>query len=304
MIDDDTGGRWPATSRSAAHDPDEIVAVDPWRTLRRHTPARIALGRAGVSLPTDEVLGFAWAHAQARDAVHRPLDVPAVERSLTQAGWPCMHVASQATDRRVYLMRPDLGRRLDHASVERLRSLAATLSMAPDVVFVLGDGLSPQALEAQAVPLLSQVRASIRANFADVPILIASQARVALGDEVGELLRAKLMVMMIGERPGLSSPHSMGVYVTHAPRIGTLDAARNCVSNIHALGIPTVEAAHRLRWLIDAALARGATGIALKDDSMVTGGMAVVDDRTGMEGEAGPAGQADKIDVTQQAPES
>lgn len=258
----------PGLSETAA------TPLDPWHSLRRFTNARIALGRSGVSLPTRELLPFGWAHAQARDAVHRPLDVAVLLARLRDAGAmaptdEALVLASQAGDRQHYLLRPDLGRRLDEQSRALLKSHAgAEPDRRDDVVFVIADGLSAQAALHQAAPLLGRLIARLAGDHRIAPLVVATQGRVALGDEVGELLGARLVVMLLGERPGLSSPHSLGVYLTHAPRVGTPDSARNCVSNIHAGGLSTDQAAHRLDWLIRAALARGLTGVSLKDDSI------------------------------------
>lgn len=238
--------------------------TDPWAALRRHTPARIALGRAGTSLPTRELLAFGAAHAQARDAVHHALDWPALEALLQAEGWPTLRVASRAADRAAYLRRPDLGRRLDPASAQRLEAQAGE---AVDLLIVLGDGLSAQAVQTHALPLLRALREALRGEFTVAPLLLASQARVALADEAGALLGARLALMLIGERPGLSSPDSLGAYLTHAPRLGCHDAQRNCISNIRPQGLAPALAALRLNWLLREALRRRLTGVGLKDES-------------------------------------
>lgn len=244
-------------------------APDPWTALRRHTPARLALGRAGASLPTDEVLRFAAAHAQARDAVHVPLDVAALSGDLQAAGWAPVAVNSRAATRDAYLRRPDWGRRLAPEGADRLQALAAGLPQPPALAIVLGDGLSAVALQRHAVPVLVALRAALEAGPAPAwaPVVIATQARVALADEVGQLLGAEVVLILLGERPGLSSPDSLGAYLTHAPRIGCHDAQRNCVSNIRPEGLPPAQGAARLAWLIREALRRRVTGIGLKDDS-------------------------------------
>jgi ethanolamine ammonia-lyase small subunit len=240
---------------------------DPWVTLRRHTPARLALGRAGASLPTDEVLRFAAAHAQARDAVHVPLDVAALQGELEGDGWPVVTVHSRAADRQTYLRRPDEGRRLAPESADRLQALAQ--APAADLAVVLGDGLSAVALQRHARSLLQALRATLDDGPALrwAPLVVATQARVALGDEVGQCLGASLVLILLGERPGLSSPDSLGAYLTHAPRVGCHDAQRNCVSNIRPDGLPPATAAARLAWLIREARRRRLTGVALKDES-------------------------------------
>ena len=229
---------------------------DPWGELRRHTPARIALGRAGASLPTREVLGFGLAHARARDAVYHALDVPRLLNDLKSIGYDAVSVRSAASDRATYLTRPDLGRRLNDAN----------LKGTAEIVVAIEDGLSAVAVQTHAVPLLNALQ-NISGKWKDVAVVLATQGRVALGDEIGERMKAKLVVVMIGERPGLSSPDSLGVYLTYAPRVGCTDAQRNCISNVRPQGLGYEEAARRLDWLASAALARGLTGIALKDES-------------------------------------
>lgn len=237
---------------------------DPWAELRRHTPARIALGRAGAALPTHEVLRFAAAHAQARDAVHVALDVPALQADLARAGWSSVAVHSRAPDRQTYLRRPDWGRRLAPDSADLLQ---ATATGPVDLAIVLGDGLSAVAVQQHALPLLQALHTALAGRLTLAPAVIATQARVALGDEVGALLQARLVLVLLGERPGLSSPDSLGAYLTHAPQVGCHDAQRNCVSNIRPAGLPPVVAAQRLAWLATEALRRRLTGVRLKDDS-------------------------------------
>ena len=238
---------------------------DPWDALRRHTPARIALGRAGTSLPTAELLRFAAAHAMARDAVQVPLDAAALATQLRAEGWASHEVQSRAITRDVYLRRPDQGRRLGIESAERLRAAAAAPA---DAAIVLGDGLSAVAVQRHALPLLRALRSALGGALTLAPITIAIQARVALGDEIGALLGARLVLMLVGERPGLSSPDSLGAYLTHAPRVGCTDAQRNCVSNIRPGGLAFDAAAQRIAWLMREALRRRLTGVALKDDSL------------------------------------
>jgi ethanolamine ammonia-lyase small subunit len=240
---------------------------DPWIGLRTHTMARIALGRAGVSLPTAEWLRFAEAHALARDAVHTPLDVPRLRAELEDAHFEVAVVSSAAADRATYLRRPDLGRRLDAAQAAALQPAPASAA-----AVVLADGLSARATQAHALPLLLALRALLEAEGESIgPVVIATQARVALGDEVGERLGARAVLVLIGERPGLSSPDSLGAYLTWAPRVGRSDAERNCVSNIRPEGQPPPQAAARLAWLLSAARRLGATGVVLKDNSEAAG---------------------------------
>jgi len=241
------------------------VAPDPWANLAEHTAARIALGRCGGSLPTGETLRFALSHAQARDAVHTPLDVAALAAQLADAGFQSLSATSAARDRSEYLQRPDYGRRLDAAS---RAALDASTEEGWDVLCVIGDGLSSRAIERNAVRFLTELRPYLEnASLRVGPVVIATQARVALADEVGELLRARFALMLIGERPGLSSPDSMGLYLTHQPRVGRLDSERNCISNVRPEGLPYREAAYKLAWLLNAAVKLGATGVTLKDES-------------------------------------
>lgn len=241
-----------------------LIEQNPWQPLRRFTQARIALGRAGDSLPTDAVLEFGLAHAQARDAVHEPLDRAAVLAQLAAAGFEAVSVHSAAPDREHYLRRPDLGRRLDEASRKRLTELG--LPHQPDVVFVVADGLSAFAPARHGVPLLNAVLPKLD-DWHVAPVIVAEQSRVALGDEIGELLGAQQVVMLIGERPGLSSPDSLGIYLTYGPRIGRTDAERNCISNVRLEGLSYELAAHKLCYLLNGARRLRLSGIGLKDES-------------------------------------
>lgn len=243
----------------------ELADSDPWRRLRTLTPARVALGRSGTALPTAEVLGFGHSHALARDAVHRELDVPRLGRDLAALGLDTLQVASAATDRATYLRRPDLGRQLSPDGASTLQAAAAD---EVDLAVVVGDGLSAVAVQANAVPLLAAMLPGVRAaGWRLAPVVVATQARVALGDEIGETLRARMVLLLIGERPGLSSPDSLGAYLTFAPRRGRRDNERNCVSNVRAAGLAPERASVSLLWLLTEALRRGATGVTLKDES-------------------------------------
>jgi ethanolamine ammonia-lyase small subunit len=237
----------------------------PLSDIRDLTPARVALGRTGASLPTKALLAFTLDHARARDAVHAAFDIAAIVSGLGDLGLKALPVASRAEDRKDYLRRPDLGRRLDSASHDRL---ASHTSGSCRLAIVVGDGLSPSAVNAHAVEL---VRCLVRRLAADgIAIenaVVASGARVALGDEIGAVLGAHMIVMLIGERPGLSAPDSLGAYLTFRPRAGLTDAERNCVSNIHSAGLGYDEAAFKIAWLIREGLARETTGVALKDES-------------------------------------
>lgn len=242
------------------------VPRDPWKALAARTPARVALGRAGSSLPTREVLSFALAHAQARDAVHARLDRAALASQLQSLGLDTIEAESQARDRTTYLRRPDLGRQLDDASRQRIE--VAVQGKNCDLALMIGDGLSATGVAAHAPELVGALLPHLTSRGLTLgPVVIAEGARVALGDEVGALLRARLVAVLIGERPGLSAADSLSVYVTHAPRPGRTDAERNCISNIRPGGLVPEAAARNLAWLIKAALALQVTGVALKDES-------------------------------------
>jgi len=252
------------------------VTPSPWGEWRSVTPARLALGRVGAGMPTEEVLRFGWAHAMARDAVHAALDVPALQAALHAQGWSTAQVRSRAPDRVTYLRRPDLGRVLDPHESAKLRAMN---TLSGNICVVIGDGLSSLAVERHAAPLLAALRPLLADELEQVPVVIATQARVALADEVADALRAKLSIMLIGERPGLSSPDSLGIYITHAPFKGRSDAERNCISNVRPEGLDYAAAALKLAWLVREAIRRGLTGVDLKDESdlaLLTGGNADV----------------------------
>lgn len=241
----------------------DFLEKNPWNALRQFTNARIALGRAGSSLPTAPLLAFNLSHAQARDAVHHPLDANVLHTQLQEHGFESLDAHSAAPDREHYLRRPDLGRRL---SEESRTALAQTAPQPSDIVFVIGDGLSAFAASKQSIPLLRAVCPQLP-DWKIGPVVVARQARVALGDEIGELLKASMVVMLIGERPGLSSPDSLGIYVTYAPKVGCSDAQRNCISNVRPEGLDYPLAARKLHYLLTHARRLGLTGIGLKDDS-------------------------------------
>ncbi|MFL6814909.1 MAG: ethanolamine ammonia-lyase subunit EutC [Bradyrhizobium sp.] len=233
--------------------------------LRNLTPARVGLGRAGASLPTEALLDFTLDHARARDAVHAYFDVPGINSGLNELGLEAIEVCSRARDRKQYLRRPDLGRMLDQASKYLLEGDNGS---GCQVAVVIGDGLSPRGVNVHAIELLHSLIPRLAIDGIEIGrALVASGARVGLGDEVGEILGARMMVMLIGERPGLSTSNSLGAYLTFAPKVGRTDAERNCVSNIHGAGLGYEEAAFRIAWLIREGLAREATGVALKDES-------------------------------------
>lgn len=235
--------------------------LTPWASLKAFTDARIALGRAGTSMPTRELLKFGAAHAAARDAVHAPADFGALAEALTAAGETVLHVHSRAADRAEYLRRPDLGRTLAPEGLTELEGQSPS-----DVVIVVADGLSAGALT-HVWPLLARLLPELRAAGLSVgPIVLARQARVALGDPVARALGARLVLVLIGERPGLSSPDSLGAYLTFDPQPQTRDSARNCVSNIRPAGLDVRVAAWRLAHLTGQALRKELSGVALKDE--------------------------------------
>lgn len=231
--------------------------------LRALTPARVALGRSGVSLPTRALLDFTLDHARARDAVHAPFDAEALAAALAGQGVATVAVRSLVADRADYLKRPDLGRRLADDSRVVLEARAGD---GCDVAVVIADGLSPAAVNTDALALAAALLPKL-SGLALGPIVIAGNARVALGDDIGASLKARLTIMLIGERPGLSAPKSIGAYLTIAPGPGRSDAERNCVSNIQPAGLRNGEAASKIEWLAREALRRGVTGVALKDES-------------------------------------
>lgn len=244
-----------------------LAPPDPWRQLRALTPARIALGRAGASLPTRAHLDFQLAHARARDAVHDVFDVEHTGGALERAGFEWTVVRSAAGQRDRYLKRPDLGRRLDQASRELLEQRFAP-AQAIDAAFVVADGLSARAVHRHAVPLLSVISPRLLAEGWNLsPVVLAEYGRVALGDEIGATLDARLVVVLIGERPGLSSPDSLGAYLTWHPRRGRTDADRNCISNIRPEGLAYEVAADRLYFLMTEARRRRLSGVRLKDEA-------------------------------------
>jgi ethanolamine ammonia-lyase small subunit len=247
--------------------PELTVRQDPWSALRRHTEARIALGRCGVSLPLAACLDFRLAHARARDAVRAVLDEEAVCAGLAGLGLDCLRLRSAAADGREFLTRPDLGRRLARESAALLEEYAASGRGGADICLVLSNGLSARAIHDNAVPFAAVLVPLLRAaGLSLAPAVIVRNGRVAVADEVGLALRAGLSVQLIGERPGLSAPNSMGVYLTYDPRPGRADNARNCISNLRPGGLDLPEGARKLCYLIQRALALRCSGVALKDD--------------------------------------
>jgi ethanolamine ammonia-lyase small subunit len=268
---------------------ESLTIPNAWLRLRQFTPARIALGRAGGSIPTSELLDFQLAHARARDAVHAPFDVEALAAQIAQLGISTICVTSAAPDRETFLKRPDLGRRLDMTGHEALELAAAAVgpcdsspasmtagqqfaihdTAQADLAIIVSDGLSALAVQRQVVPLLAAWLPLLRAEQRRVaPLVLIERGRVAIQDEVGQLLNARVAVILVGERPGLGSPDSLGAYLVYAPRAGLTDADRNCVSNIRPQGLPPAAAALKLHYLMSEAIARRTSGVALKDESL------------------------------------
>lgn len=243
---------------------------NPWLELRRLTPARIALGRTGTSLPTGAQLDFQYAHAQARDAVHLPFDHAGLNTQLAERGRDSLLLHSAATDRHSYLQRPDLGRKLSDASAQTLREYAQNHPGGVDLAVVVADGLSALAVHRHTLPFLARMEEQTQAEgWSLSPVILVEQGRVAVADEIGELLGAKMVVILIGERPGLSSPDSLGLYFTYNPKVGLTDAYRNCISNVRLEGLSYGMAAHRLLYLMREACRRQLSGVNLKDEAQI-----------------------------------
>lgn len=261
-----------------------IVVENPWERLRAFTDARIGLGRAGISLPTNKLLEFQLAHAQAQDAVHCALEVDMLARELQEAlalEQAPLRLHSQAEDRAMYLQRPDLGRRLNDESRKRLQEAGASQSRV-DLAVVVVDGLSALAVQQNSQPFLEALYRKLNQDTAEwqlSPFTIVEQGRVAIGDEIGALLNADTVLVMIGERPGLSSPDSLGLYMTWAPEPGLKDDRRNCISNVRPAGLQMEEAARRLFLLLKEARQQQLSGVKLKDrseDNVLEGDTAVI----------------------------
>lgn len=251
----------------------EKLPVDPqnpWLELRRLTPARIALGRTGTSMPTSAQLDFQYAHAQARDAVHLPFDHTGLSSQLAERGRESLLLHSAATDRNSYLQRPDLGRKLSDESAQKLRDYTQANPGGVDLAIVVADGLSALAVHRHTLPFLARMEEQTAIEgWSLSPVILVEQGRVAVADEIGELLGAKMVVILIGERPGLSSPDSLGLYFTYNPKVGLTDAYRNCISNVRLEGLSYGMAAHRLLYLMREACRRQLSGVSLKDEAQV-----------------------------------
>ena len=266
--------------------PPQIVPAqpDPWHVLRQLTPARIGLGRAGGSIPTTQLLDFQLAHARARDAVHRDFDIEAFSAKLRSKQFDTLVLTSAAGERHTYIQRPDLGRILDDKSKSLLET--RTRPHAWDAVFVIADGLSALAVERHALPLIEMMRDHLQhESWSLAPCCLVKQGRVAIGDEIGALLPAQLSVMLIGERPGLSSPDSLGAYLTWNPLPGRSNAERNCVSNIRPQGLSYAAAAFKLLHLMRESRNRKLSGVALKEEALLPDAQPAVGVDAGDEGE-------------------
>jgi ethanolamine ammonia-lyase small subunit len=243
-------------------------------SLQQYTAARVALGHAGPAIPMREQLRFQLDHALARDAVHAQLDVTSMLQQLQQRHMECLALRSAVNepghDRQLYLRRPDLGRKLHQSSRDLLLQTSANLVKKPDVVIVIADGLSALAVEHHALPLLDALTRHLlpQEQWRVGPVCVVSQGRVAIGDEIGDLLNANLSIVLIGERPGLSAFDSLGVYMTWNPRPGRTDAERNCISNIRLEGLGYDDAAQRIAFYMDGAKRLQGTGVALKEDTL------------------------------------
>ena len=239
-----------------------------WQRLREHTEARIGLGHSGGSLTTEHHLAFQYAHACARDAVWRELNWTFIQSELAECPVELLSLKSRSKDRDQYLQRPDFGRQLNDDSKQTLYDLDKSKS---DVVIVIADGLSSTAIEHNAVAMVKSLLPAFAEQGLQCPyICLAEQARVALGDEIAEILAARHLVLLVGERPGLSSPNSLGIYYTYSAKAGYTDAKRNCISNVREGGQSIAEATGRLMWLMNQAEQRQLSGVLLKDESQST----------------------------------
>lgn len=243
------------------------IKDDFWQSLKKHTAARIALGKAGSSINTQELLKFQQAHSLACDAVHTPLDEESVLDALKALGQETLQLSSQVEDRQQYLLRPDWGKKLSDESKNQLN----TNNQSYDIALIVGDGLSSQAIQKHIAPLFKILLPKLEEkNYQLAPISLVKNARVAISDEIGQLLQCKMAVIFIGERPGLSSADSLGIYLTYAPQVGNTDEKRNCISNVRPEGMPYVVAAEKLSYLIQESFKKELSGVSLKDDLQIS----------------------------------
>lgn len=257
---------------------EKVVTQNPWHKLREFTSARIALGRSGNSVPTNELLTFQLDHAQAMDAVHCTLNVDALVAQLSdsyavlkQALEPPVVVTSKVTDRFMYLQRPDLGRQLDDPSWQKLEAISTEHGAKLDLAIVVADGLSSIAIQNHAVPVITRLVSLLSGDGEHqwnlAPITVVKQGRVAVGDDVGQCFNAKAVLVLIGERPGLTSPDSMGMYLTWGAKRGAKDSERNCISNVRPEGLNYDAACQRAFYLLKEARKLQLSGVDLKDRS-------------------------------------
>ena len=254
-------------------DSKSLITENPWNLLRDYTDARIGLGRTGVSIPTSHSLAFQLAHAQAQDAVHLPLDIEHVydqinNNNLNPENFLPILLHSQATSRTIYLQRPDLGRRLNSDSIEKLEKINLDKNEPFDLSIVIVDGLSSLAIKENAVNYIEKLLSALTNDsqkWEIAPLVIVQQGRVAIGDEVSELLKAKISLVLIGERPGLSSPDSLGLYLTWNPKVGLTDASKNCISNVRSEGLSYEEAVKKTMYLLKESRRLELSGVNLKD---------------------------------------
>lgn len=244
-----------------------IIKENPWTSLTDFTAARIALGRTGVSLPTDKSLSFLFDHARAKDAVLVSYDYRAIAAQAEKiTGEKALMVKSAAADRKEYLMRPDLGRKLSEASGETLKNFIIDNSI--DISITAADGLSARAIHENFEPFMIELMPLLSA-YSIAPVTVAVNGRVAIADEIAHSFGAKIAVILIGERPGLKSPNSMGIYMTYNAKPGTTDERRNCISNVRPEGLSYAHAAGKLAWLIHESIRREISGVDLKDEQSI-----------------------------------
>lgn len=236
-----------------------IIQEDSWKSLKNFTKARIALGNVGGSLPLREVLALKLAHAGAKDAIHSGLNVNSLQQQLSRLKIPVFLLNSRVKDRMQYLKRPDLGRRLNEQSAIMLKDKGQSF----DIVFAVVDGLTAEAVNLHASKVLELIIPELASRYT-IAIALVNQGRVAIGDEIGELLNARFTAVLIGERPGLSIHESMGIYTTYAPKIGLTDERRNCISNIHPDGLSYWDSLRILTYLIEQSFLREISGIDIK----------------------------------------
>ncbi|GAB3174314.1 ethanolamine ammonia-lyase subunit EutC [Telluribacter humicola] len=242
----------------------DLIHPDDWQFLRQYTPARLALGRSGHSLPTRALLEFNLDHARARDAIYAHFNKEGLAQQLEDLNLPTLLLTSRVTDRHEYLLRPDLGRQLSEESKKVLEDYQASPCT---LAIVIADGLSATAVNTHAVEVVKQLVAVTKEeNWTLAPVCLVEQGRVAIADEIGYLLQAEMVLMLIGERPGLSSPDSLGAYLTYAPRPGLTDESRNCVSNIRPEGLNYKAAAQKLYYLLTEMKQHRLSGVGLKDE--------------------------------------